>query len=635
MKIVFIPKRLYIAAKFVDAYVKSGYRCMNYYMAFSQAITCKKFLLMHRVRKTIICHCFQQLLCVTMGLLLGATALQAQTNTAPVLGGSASITTTEDATTPTSVAVSTLGTATDADNTPNTAPIGRVITGVSNQALGNWQYRVGSNAWTDIPIITTANWLPLGASDQIRFNPNANVNRTTGTLPSVTIRAWDGTQGTAGTAAASTTFGSGATSSSSMATIDVTVMITAVNDRPGISGSGSITTTEDAMTPTSVAVSTLGTATDVDDTPMAPHNATIGRLVTAIDARALGNWQYRVGSNAWTDIPIITTANWLPLGASDQIRFNPNANVNRTTGTLPSVTIRAWDGTQGTAGTAAASTTFGSGATSSSSMATIDVTVMITAVNDQPTIAGMNITIATREDVATTGTVVSAIGTTADVDVTPMAPHAATLGRAVVSFNNQGLGNWEYLINGTTTWIDIPDLLGQQLLPLNANDQIRFNPSANLSRPTATTMMPLPSITFRAWDGTQGTAHAVTTVTAIGGNGATSSLSPSGGAGRINVTATIAVVNDRPVLSGNTSFPATEDGRPGPDLVSNLGTATDVDNTPNNAAMGRLVTAFDNQSLGRWQYLVDGTTNWVDIPTLSSRWLPLNANELGTLSSKC
>src|SRR3989475_2001833 len=97
-----------------------------------------------------------------------------------------------------------------------------------------------------------------------------------------------------------------------------------------------------------------------------------------------------------------------------------------------------------------------------------------------------------------------------DSDFTVSDPDGPHFGIAITGFDNAA-GTWEYQLAGTTEWIPITLSSGQALL-LSATDSIRFNGAAKA---------PIETMTFKAWDGSDGLAHGtLTTISAVGGSSA-------------------------------------------------------------------------------------------------------------------
>ncbi|QKE63903.1 retention module-containing protein [Aquipseudomonas campi] len=180
----------------------------------------------------------------------------------------------------------------------------------------------------------------------------------------------------------------------------LTINVTPVNDAPVLNGAISPTmaaVAEDAPAPSGAvgtAVSSLvdfnppagglNNVTDVDS------GAVTGIALTGVDS-SQGTWYYSTNSgSSWTAVGAVSDSSALLLSAdgTDRLYFRPNANFN---GSLPTaITYRAWDTTSGSAGIKVSTATNG-GSTAFSSVLAI-ASLMVSAVNDAPTISSLNIT---------------------------------------------------------------------------------------------------------------------------------------------------------------------------------------------------------------------------------------------------
>ncbi len=208
---------------------------------------------------------------------------------------------------------------------------------------GVWQYSTnGGSSWTSFtsPDPNNARLLAADGDTYVRFVPNANWS---GTVSSgLTFRAWDKTSGTAGTIANSVP--NGGTTAFSTATASASIVVTAANTAPTLSGANDLSAiSEDPVADPGTPVSTLiaGKTADVDPTPQT------GIAVTAVD-NSNGVWQYSLNSGAaWSnfDSPSTSVARLLNSDAGTNVRFVPNANWNGTVNN--GITFRAWDRTNG------------------------------------------------------------------------------------------------------------------------------------------------------------------------------------------------------------------------------------------------------------------------------------------------
>ncbi|SKC23340.1 Putative Ig domain-containing protein [Kosakonia radicincitans] len=196
---------------------------------------------------------------------------------------------------------------------------------------------------------------------KLTFRPTANANGTG--YASFTWQVSDGTALSANTGT-------------------MTLNVTPVNDAPTLSSGATVTltsTTEDVTSSATTVSSLLNSAGygDVDS------GASSGIAITATVGN--GGWQYSTDSGAnWFNIGTVSSSAALLLGSTAQLRYVPDS-ANGETATL---SFSAWDQTSGTAtagsskGLADTSTSGGSSAFSANSA---QASLMVTSVNDAPT----------------------------------------------------------------------------------------------------------------------------------------------------------------------------------------------------------------------------------------------------------
>jgi hypothetical protein len=152
-----------------------------------------------------------------------------QTAPTPSLGS-----TREDATAPAGRQVSTLlsGAVSDVDQN---ARQGIAVVGAA-ASNGLWQFqRPGQSAWTSMGVVSESAALLLPAGAKVRFIPKANFNGTVYFY----YRAWDQTEGQVGDKL-NLSGRTGGTAAFSAARESASLIVTAVNDKPVLSFSGSI-----------------------------------------------------------------------------------------------------------------------------------------------------------------------------------------------------------------------------------------------------------------------------------------------------------------------------------------------------------------------------------------------------------
>ncbi|RCK38500.1 hypothetical protein TH25_25545 [Thalassospira profundimaris] len=265
-------------------------------------------------------------------------------------------------------------------------------------------------------------------------------------------------------------------------------------------------------------------------------------------------------------------------------------NDNGETATL---SFKAWDTTTGTASTntvASTADTSTTGGTSAFSTGTASASLVVSDVNDAPTVTnGASVTLTgTNEDTTSSATLVSSMLTSAgynDVD------SGASSGIAITGLT--GNGTWQYSTDGNN-WVNLTSASGTAAVLLSSSSQVRYVPDGNNGE-TA-------SLSFKAWDQTSGTAS--------GNSGpGTADTTTSGGTSAFstgNVTASLAVsdVNDAPDAPASLAGTTVENGGPLNYSVSVAG-FNDVDGDN----LSFKATLADGSALPAWlSYQVNGTT---------------------------
>ena len=303
-------------------------------------------------------------------------------NTAPVLDNSGNMTLTtinEDATANAGNTVAAIISSAGGDRI--TDANASAVEGIAITALtsgnGTWQYSTdGGTIWTAVGSVSNTSALLLRATDSLRFVPNGQ-NATTG---DITFRAWDQYTGTFGSKV--TTASNGGTTAFSTATETASISVTAVNDAPTIASSYTYNltgTNEDTTSSGTLASAILTSSTwaDVDT------GAVSGLAITGKTGN--GAWQYSTDGTTWNTFGAVTSTNALLITSTTQVRYIPDSG-NGETATF---TYKAWDQTSGTASTNATAnyaTTASSGGTTAFSTNTDTAQIVVTSVNDAPTV---------------------------------------------------------------------------------------------------------------------------------------------------------------------------------------------------------------------------------------------------------
>ena len=473
---------------------------------------------------------------------------------------------------------------------------GIAVTGLASTTLGTWEYTSGGK-FVPIGSVSPSNALLLTDKDRIRFVPNTNQSGEAKFF----FHAWDQTNGIRGSRkdiSAPNDVGGGTAFSAVEDTMFIQVL--PANDQPVLALGGLAN-----LTPVPI-----GTAEPIGNTVA----QILGGFVTdgdATDPRGMGivgltnvsgTWQYRLnGSGTWTDIPAASIKSAFLLGELDSVRFRPASAFSGSS----TFKFKAWDQSSGTIGAMLDPTK-----NLSFSVGTQTARVLISneprLENSSPqlnTLSAPNLTPGV-EDKNGAGDPVSAIllGGTYVVD-----PDFDDLqGIVVKGATSTAAGTWQF--NAGAGWKSMTDASPSSAILLRDTDKVRFLPAKNANGQA--------TLTFHAWDRTQGSGGQRADLTRPGAIGGTSAFSFLFDTCTINITP----VNDVPVLNVERLFLlspiAISDPDPVGDLVGSLlGSAvSDVDvGDPKGIA----ITKFD-QTQGAWQYQLNGTSTWVTISGVSN-----------------
>ncbi|MBI5618429.1 MAG: cadherin-like domain-containing protein, partial [Gammaproteobacteria bacterium] len=303
----------------------------------------------------------------------------------------------------------------------------------------------------------------------------------------------------------------------------IALNVTAVNDAPVLAAASPVLTATDEDTTSAFTVASLlgSDLSDVDTGALA------GIAVTALTGN--GTWEFSTnGGTSWGPVGAVAGTNALLLGASDMLRYVPDAQ-NGETATL---SYRGWDQTSGTIGNKVdASTSTGGSTAFSTGSNTASLTVA--SVNDAPELAAASPTLTTTdENTTSTGTLVSALvgATISDVD------GAAAQGIAISA--TTGNGTWQFSTNAGGTWAAVGAVSGTSALLLRTTDLVRYVPD-NQNGETAT-------FTYQAWDRTTGTQGTKVDASTAGGTSAFSSATDT-------ASLVVTAVNDAPAAVGDSA----------------------------------------------------------------------------------
>lgn len=237
-------------------------------------------------------------------------------------------------------------------------------------------------------------------------------------------------------------------------------------------------------------------------------NALRGIAVVSV-ANANGAWQYSIdGGFNWSNFGNSTTAvaRLLAADGNTRVRFVSNAGFSGPSG----MSFRGWDQSNGLANGSVASTVTNGGISAYSALietATISVTVPPNHAPEidlagNPTFDSLN-----QSPISNPGNLISEIvARTLYSDVDP----SDGRGLAITSAANIG-GVWQYSLN-STSWVFLgnPSPSNARLLAADALTRLRFVPDSGF-RGTS-------SISFRAWDRTNGLSSGSLANTTVNGN---------------------------------------------------------------------------------------------------------------------
>ncbi len=336
----------------------------------------------------------------------------------------------------------------------------------------------------------------------------------------------------------------------------ITLSVLGTNTAPSFASTAGRTLTsitEDSTNNSGQTVASfMGTINDVD------AGALKGVAITTTPSVVNGVWQYSIdGGTTWANMPAVSATNVLLLRDIDLVRFQPN-EINGGTSTF---TFRAWDQTTGTAG---ASVNPGSSTAFSASGSPVTATIVVTSINDAPTVTAPVGPYSATEQVNLTlsgpGLSIADVDAgTASMQVTLAVGEGiltASAGTTGVTITNSGTGS--VTLSGTLTQINA-------LLSGSSGGSVIYND--NLNAPAAMTNLTL-------------------TVNDLGNTGSGGALSTS-----IVRTINITAMNDAPTLTGTVGGTYVENGA-SIAIVSGTITAGEVDSS--NFNTGILTAAFSS-----------------------------------------
>ncbi|MDP1612088.1 MAG: DUF4347 domain-containing protein, partial [Sulfuritalea sp.] len=477
-----------------------------------------------------------------------------------------------------------------------------------DQAYGIWYFTVdnGTN-WKpfDSASGTGALLLQNDGQSRIFFKPTADYNGTLG--GALTLRAWDQTGGTVGSAGAKVSIAATGGTSPYSATIDVVdVTVTASNDAPtrALASVSLAAVAEDAAAPTGTTVGSLFTSafSDAKDAVVGGSSAdTLAGVVVvgnAANAANDGKWQWLDGAT-WTDISTgLSESGGLVLAPGTSVRFLPTkADFNGTPGALTVRLIDSSGGVVTSGGTPAdvSGANSGGGTRYSDASNAVTLTTSVTAVNDAPTLADQTLTMEVLEDAGVPSGAVGSLVSSFTAGISDI--DAGAVKGIAVTLTDTTDGTWYYTTNGGT-WSAVGTVSATDALLLadNASTRLYFAPSAGWHGAVAT------GLTLRAWDTTAGTAGSKYDASATGGTSAFSTLTDT-------VAITVTSVNDAPEGADKTIWTGKNTNYTF--ATADFGFTDPNDNSPANTLLAVKITSLP--AAGMLQYDTTGSGNWVAI----------------------
>lgn len=214
---------------------------------------------------------------------------------------------------------------------------------------------------------------------------------------------------------------------------------------------------------------------------------------------------------------------------------------------------------------------------------------------------------------------------------TPTAPGIAITGVNTTDAGGTSVGTWYYSTNNGATWTAFPTTISATApLDLSSTARIAFEPTAtnfNGQIPNA--------ITFRAWDGFDGTASGsqanLSGVTVFGQSAANNAPATAYSIATETLPLMVDNVNNAPTATGSADLPdvnVAEQHPPGETVAQLFGpgfadkadqqylpTANPAGSTANGMAGIAITGNAAPSSHGTWEYSLNGGTTWVAIPT--------------------
>ncbi|MDH2374123.1 VCBS domain-containing protein [Cobetia sp. 3AK] len=362
-----------------------------------------------------------------------------------------------------------------------------------------------------------------------------------------------------------------------IATRDITLAVTPVNDRPLAAGTAERVTSvaEDTaaedIAGTGLYALLVNQYDDTTDDQTDENGNTDATTETDLSYVAItgnssdsdqGTWQVLVGTE-WVDVPTdVSDSSALVVAADADIRFVPADDFNGEPGAL---TVRLGDNSDTDIDTSDSATDLFDLSDDANgnlgdqtgvwSSRTIAINTSITAVNDAPTTPDDSVILAAinEDDTDPAGaTVADLVGDNFDDasadDQTQEAVSGGSSANALAAIAitsnpaDDSEGTWQYSTDGGASWTDVPaDVSASNALVLSATDSVRFLPAENYHGDPA-------GLTYVVADDSSAITEATVDVSTFDETGIWSSVADAD-----TLNTTVNAINDAPVLTGSTA----------------------------------------------------------------------------------
>ena len=444
------------------------------------------------------------------------------------------------------------------------------LSGIAVAALtgeNQWQiFNQKNQVWNVIEVINDQNFLFLTPEERIRYVPDGN----NGEEIFVHFYAWDQTSSTKNAV--------------SKESAKMQINVSPVNDAPVLNACYPFMNaiTEDDFTNKGMLIS------DFVDTSIHDVDKN-SRYGIAIYETSEGLWEYY--NNGWNLIGNVHEKNALLLNLARKIRYIPNGK----NGEVAYVNYYAWDQTDGVDSIYADVSK--RGYTTAFSTESDIISITITHLNDSPVFTDTVIEMDSINEDQIQNSGMSISDLLKNQPITDPDPDAQ---KGIAICESEKMDRWQYQIEETNQWKNIPDLPFDHAFLLSAKDKIRFVPDERNSENA--------SFEFYIWDQVNGLSGTVYDITNRGG---ISGFSIIGATARIVVSD----MNDAPTFMDTPIHPnmpdITEDDINTTGVIISSFIKSSIADVDSNANKG--IAIYECSGNGKWQYYSNSQTLWLDI----------------------